>query len=135
MEELIIQLQKPIKISTNGQFREVEVLNIPLPSVQYFNLYASVKEIVTKAMFELQDKLDNTSSNNNEDSEELKNFPLDIFLASGKSEELSKSINNYLEILAKWDNEIKVTSNHIKKLSIADYKEILERVSYFLYIN
>ena len=133
MDNLTIQLEKPIKIAYQGDLREVEILNVFLPNVTGFNLYADIKSIVTNAMFDLEDKINKNQDDNTSNDDNIDKFPLEIFLASNTVKDLANGINKYLSKFAKWDNEILVNENQLKKLSIQDYNNILEKVSYFLF--
>lgn len=133
MDNLTIQLEKPIKIAYQGDLREVEILNVSLPNVTGFNLYADIKSIVTNAMFDLEDKINKNQDDNASNDDNIDKFPLEIFLASNTVKDLANGINKYLSKFAKWDNEILVNENQLKKLSIQDYNNILEKVSYFLF--
>ena len=133
-DELIIQLEKPIKISFNGDLREVEILNVYAPNIKGFNLYADIKSIITKSVLEMQNKVNNSNTIEQDDNEEEK-LPLELFLATQSINDLSEKINKYLYSFAKFDGEIQVNKNNIQKLNIKDYNNILERVSYFLFQN
>jgi len=131
-DELIIQLNKPIKIAHNGDLREVEILNLYAPNIKGFNLYADIKSIITKSVLEMQNKVNSNQNIESDDNEDEK-LPLELFLATNTLNELSEKVNKYLYTFAKFDGEIAVNKNNILKLSIQDYNNILERVSYFLF--
>ena len=131
-DELIIQLENKIKISFNGDLREVEILNVYAPNIKGFNLYADIKSIITKSVLEMQNKVNNSNTIEEDDNEEEK-LPLELFLATQSINDLSEKINKYLYSFAKFDGEIQVNKNNIQKLNIKDYNNILERVSYFLF--
>jgi hypothetical protein len=131
-DELIIQLENKIKISFNGDLREVEILNVYAPNIKGFNLYADIKSIITKSVLDMQNKVNNSNTIEQDDNEEEK-LPLELFLATQSINDLSEKINKYLYSFAKFDGEIQVNKNNIQKLNIKDYNNILERVSYFLF--
>jgi hypothetical protein len=129
----IIQLSTPIKISFNGDLKEVEILEVRLPNVSNFKLYADVKSIVMQSILNLENKIKDNATNQNNSEDNLKSFPLELFFTANTIDELSKAINKYLTANGYWDGEIKVNENHLKKLSIIDYNKILSEVSYFLF--
>jgi len=131
---MTIILDTPINITNKGKIIEVSVINVSLPTVQYYNLYVAVKEVTLKAMFSLKDTLGD-SANTEDDGLEDAILPLDLFLSSGTVMDLSKAVNSYLCRCATFDDDIQLNEKHIKKLSISDYNNILERVSYFLFEN
>jgi hypothetical protein len=131
-DELIIQLENKIKISFNGDLREVEILNVYAPNIKGFNLYADIKSIITKSVLDMQNQVNNSNTIEQDDNEEEK-LPLELFLATFTLNDLSEKINKYLYSFAKFDGEIQVNKNNIQKLNIKDYNNILERVSYFLF--
>jgi len=134
-DTLIIQLEKPINIASNGDLVEVEILNIFLPNMLSYNLYTEINSITTKAMLALQDKIEdkNTNDTNTNDSKSNDNIiPIDLFVASGYIKDISIATKEYLYKLGKFD-DIQVNKNNINKISIRDFNKIIERLTYFLY--
>ena len=134
-DTLIIQLEKPINISHNGNLVEVEILNIFLPNMLSYNLYTEINSITTKAMLALQDKIEDTNTNDtntngNEPDDNI--IPIDLFIASSFIKDISIATKEYLYKLGKFDN-IQVNKNNINKISIRDFNKIIERLAYFLY--
>jgi hypothetical protein len=132
-DTLIIQLEKPINISHNGNLVEVEILNIFLPNMLSYNLYTEINSITTKAMLALQDKIEDkndTNTNGNEPDDNI--IPIDLFVASSYIKDISIATKEYLYKLGKFD-DIQVNKNNINKISIRDFNKIIERLAYFLY--
>lgn len=132
-DTLIIQLEKPINISHNGNLVEVEILNIFLPNMLSYNLYTEINSITTKAMLALQDKIEDKNDTNTNDSKSNDNIiPIDLFVASSYIKDISIATKEYLYKLGKFD-DIQVNKNNINKISIRDFNKIIERLAYFLY--
>ena len=133
-DTLIIQLEKPINISHNGNLVEVEILNIFLPNMLSYNLYSEINSITTKAMLALQDKIEDTTNDTNTNVNESNDtiIPIDLFVASGFIKDISIATKEYLYKLGKFD-DIQVNKNNINKISIRDFNKIIERLAYFLY--
>jgi len=133
-DTLIIQLEKPINISHNGNLVEVEILNIFLPNMLSYNLYTEINSITTKAMLALQDKIEDTTNDTNTNVNESNDtiIPIDLFVASGFIKDISIATKEYLYKLGKFD-DIQVNKNNINKISIRDFNKIIERLAYFLY--
>jgi hypothetical protein len=130
-DKLIIQLEKPISISNKGDLVEVEILNVFLPNMLTYNLYAGINSITTKAMLALQDKINSNVENDNIDNTEA-TIPIDLFVASGYIQDISNAVKEYLYKHGYFD-DIQVNKNNINKISIKDFNNIIERLTYFLY--
>jgi len=135
-DSLVIQLETPIKIPSGGDFIEVELLTVKQCSFAHFNLYADIKSIVTKAMLAFKDGMGNDEVEKAKGGEEsvstTDSFPLDMFAFNGSIQDLSEVVNKYLILNATFD-DVKVNKGNLERLSMKDYTNILERVSYFLY--
>jgi len=132
-KNLVIQLDTPISVSNKGELVDIEILTVSLPNVLNYNLYADIKSIITKSVLHMQSSVNSSALETVDSDNEIDNFPIDLFLASDNLIPISKAVNKYLTTFATWDDNIKVNENTIKKLSISDYNNIIERVSYFLY--
>lgn len=150
MNNLIIQLDNPIEVGHKGSLVSIELITIRPCSVLNFNIFADVKEVVTKSLFEfkqivgdqpLEDEEEQPLESEGEQGEskvELAEdkdalLPLDMFASTGHLKELQKVINKYLISNCTFDDEIKITELYLQRLTMKEYTNLLERVSYFLY--
>ena len=134
---LTIQLENSINVvDGKGGFVDVALINIPQCTMLNYSHYIAIKEVVTPSLFKLADMVttpdDEVATNDEATDEDLK-LKLDIFAVAGTMGEIKDVVNKYLVKFAKWDDEYAVKPNDLNKLSISEYTNLLERVSYFLY--
>lgn len=134
---LTIQLENSINVvDGKGGFVDVALINIPQCTMLNYSHYIAIKEVVTPSLFKLADMVttpDDEVATNDEPTDEDLKLKLDIFAVAGTMGEIKDVVNKYLVKFAKWDDEYAVKPNDLNKLTISEYTNLLERVSYFLY--